>query len=341
MLTAWGAEVRSRVAAPGPEGRTEGTCRVIARQQTHRQPRAATMLPVPRMPSPTGVPATRDPDALLDYAARRGRPPAALCNAMPRPVTARSRHGRNIRRADEARLFRAARDGDRHAREELVERYLYLARHLARRYQRAAVGVEDLEQVASLALVKAIDAFDLTRGTRFSTYAVPCISGALKRYFRDHAWAVRVPAGLQDLALRIQRHQDGAVAATGHHPTVAELAEWEGVEVEDVVEARLAQRAYRSHLLSQPLRSEEGDEISLLDSLGELDADLERVVDRAALDAMLEQLDQRARLAVELYYRHELTQSEIAERLGCSQMHISRVLRAALAQLRATPQAGA
>jgi RNA polymerase sigma-B factor len=236
-------------------------------------------------------------------------------------------------------LFSAARDGDRRAREELVERYLDLARHLARRYQRAAVAVEDLEQVASLALVKAIDAFDPTRGTRFSSYAVPCISGALKRHFRDHAWAVRVPTRLQDLALRIQRHQDCAAAATGHHPTVAEIADSEGVEVEDVLEARLAQRAYRAHLLSQPLRSEEGEELSLLDSLAELDADLERVVDRAALDAMLEQLEQGARRAVELYYRDELTQSEIAERLGCSQMQISRVLRAALAQLRATPQA--
>jgi RNA polymerase sigma-B factor len=266
------------------------------------------------------------------------RPPTPW-NAMPRPVTARSRIGRNPRRADEPRLFRAARDGDRRAREELVERYLGLARHLARRYQRAAVGVDDLEQVASLALVKAIDAFDLTRGTRFSSYAVPCITGALKRHFRDHAWAVRVPAGLQDLAVRIQRCQDGVAAATGHHPTVAEIADSEGVEVEDVVEARLAQRAYRAQLLSQPLRSEEGDEFSLLDSLGGLDADLERVVDRAALDAMLEQLEEHARQAVELYYRHELTQSEIAERLGCSQMQISRVLRAALAQLQATPQA--
>jgi RNA polymerase sigma-B factor len=243
------------------------------------------------------------------------------------------------RQAEKRLLLEYRRSGSRRDRDAVFERFLPLARSLARRYRRGAEPLEDLEQVASLALVKAIDAFDLTRGTRFSSYAVPCISGALKRHFRDHAWAVRVPARLQDLALRIQRHQDWAAAATGHHPTVAEIADSEGVEVEDVVEARLAQRAYRAHLLSQPLRSEEGDEFSLLDSLGELDADLERVVDRAALDAMLEQLEQGARRAVELYYRHELTQSEIAERLGCSQMHISRVLRAALAQLRATPQA--
>ena len=219
---------------------------------------------------------------------------------------------------------------------------LDLARHLARRYQRAAVGVEDIEQVASLALVKAIDAFDLTRGTRFSSYAVPCISGALKRHFRDHAWAVRVPAGLQDLALRIQRHQDYAAATTGHRPTVAEIADSEGVEVEDVVEARLVQRAYRAKLLSQPVESDDGDdELSLLDALGEPDAELERVVDRAALDARLAQLDQDARLAVELYYREELTQTEIADRLGCSQMQISRIIRGALVQLQATPDAGA
>jgi RNA polymerase sigma-B factor len=257
-----------------------------------------------------------------------------LCDGMP---TARSNCAGSVRRVHEARLFHAARAGNRHAREELVESYLYLARRLARRYQRAGVAVEDLEQVASLALVKAIDAFDPTRGTRFSSYAVPCISGALKHYFRDYTWSVQVPAGLQELALRIQHHQDDVVAATGHHPTAAELAETAGVEVEDILEARFAHRAYRADLLSQPLGSEEGDEISLLDSLGELDAELERVVDRAALDAMLEQLDQRARLAVELYYRQELTQSEIADRLGCSQMHISRVIRAALAQLRATP----
>jgi RNA polymerase sigma-B factor len=296
---------------------------------------AAKAAGAPHAPLP-GVPASRDPGALLDDTARRGRPPTP-----PKALTARSNYARSGRRAHEARLFHAARDGDRHAREELVESYLYLARRLARRYRRSAFAVEDLEQVASLALVKAIDAFDPTRGTRFSSYAVPCITGALKRHFRDHAWSVRMPAGLQDLALRIQRQQDGMVAATGRHPTAAELAETEGVEVEDVVEARLAIRAYRAHLLSQPVRSEEDEETSLVDLLGEPDAELERVVDRAALDAILRQLDQRARLVIELYYRQELTQSEIADRLGCSQMHISRVLRAALAQLKATPHAGA
>jgi len=245
------------------------------------------------------------------------------------------------RQAEKRLLLEYRRTGHRRDRDAVVDHFLPLARSLARRYRRGAEPLEDLEQVASLALVKAIDAFDPTRGTRFSSYAVPCISGALKRHFRDHAWSVRMPAGLQELALRIQRQQDDVAAARGRHPTAAELAETEGVEVEDVVEARLAIRAYRAHLLSQPLRSEEDEETSLVDSLGELDAELERVVDRAALDGLLDQLDQRARVAIELYYRQELTQSQIADRLGCSQMHVSRVLRAALAQLRATPPAGA
>jgi len=254
-------------------------------------------------------------------------------------TTAGSRYAQSVRRVHERRLFDAARAGDRRAREELVANHLYLAHRLARRYQRSSIAVEDLEQVASLALVRAVDAFDPARGTRFASYAVPCILGALKHHFRDHAWAVRPPTRVQELALRVQHRQDDMVSATGRHPTAAELAETEGVGVEDVVEARLAHRAFRAQLLSQPVGSDEGVELSLLDSLSEPDAELEGVVDRAALDGMLRQLDERARLVVELYYRQELTQSEIAARLGCSQMQISRVLRAALAQLRATPAA--
>ena len=295
----------------------------------HRQTATTVPAGAPHAPPPR-VPAPRDPGAPLDHDARRGRPHFAA-NDVPR-----------VRWAHENRLFCAARDGDRGAREALVNRYLYLAHRLAHRYQLGDVAVEDLEQVANLALVRAVDAFDPAYGTRFSSYAVPCITGALKRYFRDHAWAVRVPADLKTLAARVHQGQEDAVAATGRHPTAAELAETAGVKVEDVVEARLVQQAYRAKLLSQPVESDDGDdELSLLDSLGEPDAELERVVDRAALDAMLEQLDQDARLAVELYYREELTQTEIADRLGCSQMQISRIIRGALVRLQATPDAGA
>lgn len=243
-----------------------------------------------------------------------------------------------VRREHERRLFCAARGGDGRARQEIVESYLPLARQLARRYRPSSELQEDVEQVACLALVKAVDAFDLDRDTAFSSYAVPCILGAIKRYFRDHSWAVRVPRDLQELALRIQRLDDQRLAETGRHPTAAELAEASGVDVEHVLEAREAHRALYSDSLDQPRRSEEEEDVSLLDTLGEADVELDRIVDRAALDAVLAQLDERERLIVQLYYRDELTQAEIGKRLSYSQMHISRLIRAATAQMRTIAQ---
>ena len=215
-----------------------------------------------------------------------------------------------------------------------------LARKLARRYRPSSEQSEDIEQVACLALVKAVDAFDVARGTAFSSYAVPCISGAIKRYFRDHAWSVRVPRDLQELALRIQQLDEQLFAETGRHPTAAELAEASDVGVEDVLEAREAHRALYSDSLNQPRRSEDDEDASLLDVLGESDAELERALDRTALDSVLARLDERERTIVQLYYRAELTQAEIGERLGYSQMHISRLLRNAVArmQLLAPPE---
>jgi len=184
-------------------------------------------------------------------------------------------------------------------------------------------------------LVKAVDAFDVDRGTAFSSYAVPCISGAIKRYFRDHGWAVRVPRELQELALTIQRLDERHFGEAGRHATPTELAAAAGVDVEDILEAREAQRALYSDSLDQHRRCDEGDDASLLDTLGESDPELDRAVDRAALDSVLAQLDGRQRRIVELYYRDELTQAEIGRRIGCSQMHVSRLLRVAVTQMRA------
>jgi len=239
-------------------------------------------------------------------------------------------------REDERWLFGAARGGDRGAREELITRYMPLARQLAGRYRGSSEPREDLEQVACLALVKVVDAFDVGRGTAFSSYAVPCISGAIKRHFRDHGWAVRVPRELQELALRVERLDERLFAEAGRHPTATELAAAAGVDVEDVLEAREAHRALYSDSLQRSRRPEQDEEdVSLLDTLGESDFELDRVVDRAALDSVLAQLDERERLIVQLYYRDELTQAEIGRRMGYSQMHISRLLRAAVAQMRA------
>jgi RNA polymerase sigma-B factor len=182
-------------------------------------------------------------------------------------------------------------------------------------------------------LVKAVDAFDVDRGTAFSSYAVPCISGAIKRYFRDHGWAVRVPRELQELALTIQRLDERHFGEAGRHATATELAATAGVDVEDILEAREAQRALYSDSLDQHRRCDDGDDASLLDTLGESDPELDRAVDRAALDSVLAQLDDRQRLIVELYYRDELTQAEIGRRIGCSQMHVSRLLRTAVTQM--------
>jgi RNA polymerase sigma-B factor len=238
-------------------------------------------------------------------------------------------------RDEDKRLFLAYRRScDLAARDALIARFLPLARSLARRYARAAEPLDDLEQVASLALIKAIDAFDIERGTAFSSYAVPCIAGALKRHFRDACWAVRPPRELQELAMEVTRLNDELFAATGTPPTAAQIAEHAGVDVEAVLEARAASRALHSDSLDRPARDGDGqDGGSVLDTLGARDTEMRRVLDRVALDTLLSTLDEREQAIVRLYYLEELTQSEIGEQLGYSQMHISRLLRDAIARL--------
>ena len=226
----------------------------------------------------------------------------------------------------EKRLFlEYQRTGSRRDRDVLIERFMPLARSLARRYRRGPEPLEDLEQVASLALLRAVDGFDPSRGLAFSSYAVPSITGALKRHYRDCGWSVRMPRDLQELALRIERFNDEAWATTGAAPTPAQIAERAGVSVEAVIEAREAHQALRS--------SEDDTGASLLDTLGSGDVAFQRAFDRVALDTLLATLDERDQTIVRLYYREELTQSEIGRRLGLSQMHVSRLLRQATAQL--------
>jgi RNA polymerase sigma-B factor len=239
------------------------------------------------------------------------------------------------RRDAEKQLFlQYHRTGSRRDRDALIERFMPLARSLARRYRRGPEPLEDLEQVASLALLRAVEGFDPTRGLAFSSYAVPSIAGALKRHYRDFGWSVRMPRDLQELALRIDRFNDEAWATNGSAPTAAEITEKAGVSVEAVIEAREAHQALRADSLDQPLRSSEDDSgASLLDTLGSGDVAFQRAFDRVALDTLLATLDERDRTIVRLYYREELTQAEIGRRLGLSQMHVSRLLRQATAQL--------
>ena len=152
------------------------------------------------------------------------------------------------RQADQQLFLDYRRTRSRRDRDALVERYLPLARSLARRYRRGAEPLEDLEQVASLALVKAVEGFDPAREVAFSSYAVPTITGALKRHYRDYGWSVRVPRDLQELAMRIQRFNESASATTGTSPTAAQIAEHAGISVEDVIEAREASQAFACRL---------------------------------------------------------------------------------------------
>ena len=242
------------------------------------------------------------------------------------------------RQAEKQLILEYRRTGSRRDRDAVIDRFLPLARSLARRYQRGAEPLEDLEQVASLALVKAVESFDPSRDVAFSSFAVPTISGALKRHYRDHGWSVRVPRELQELAMRIQRFNEAASASTGESPSAAQVARHAGVSVEEVIEARGAYQALHADSLDQPRQSRDDEDgsASLLDMIEAGDSELGTALDRVLIDSLLETLDERDRSIVRLYYLEELTQSEIGSRLGLSQMHISRLLRQATAKLAAT-----
>ena len=229
------------------------------------------------------------------------------------------------------REYRATRDP--RMREAIVTRFLPLARSLARRFHTGAEPLEDLEQVAALALVKAVDAYDPDRGAAFSSYAVPCIAGAIKRHFRDYGWAVRVPRELQERAMNVHQLETRLHVSGGEPPTVHELAREAGLSAEDVLEAREAYSALHASSLDMSAHDGEADEIRVVDTLGATDDHYAEALDRTALDTLLGGLEDRDRAIVELYFREELTQAQIGERLGYSQMHISRLLRRAVGEL--------
>ena len=245
---------------------------------------------------------------------------------------------RSRRARDDARLFeRYQRTGEPAARAELTERFLPLARSLARRYERGGESLDDLTQVASLALLKAIDRFDPQRPVAFSSFAVPTIVGELKRYFRDYGWSVRVPRDLQELALRVKRESDRVAAEQGHAPTAGQLAQCLGVDVEQILEAREAAGARRATSLDRP-RGDEDGEGSVADNLGVEDPGFAAAEDAATISRLAAWLSEREREVLHLRFEEDLTQSEIGARIGCSQMHVSRILRGAIARLQA--QAG-
>ncbi len=238
--------------------------------------------------------------------------------------------------SDAALLVRAHDDGDAAAREQLVERYLPLASQLARRYQRADEPLDDLIQVASLGLLKAVDRFDTSREVAFSSYAVPTIVGELKRHFRDRTWSLRVPRELQEMVLRTDRAVARLAVDLRRQPTVPEIAAELASSEEHVLEALAAAGAYRAGSLDAPRGgSDSEDEHSLADSLGVEEDGFDSAETRATLQPLLARVSKRERLVLRLRFAEDLTQAEIGERIGVSQMQVSRMIRQALARLRA------
>jgi RNA polymerase sigma-B factor len=232
---------------------------------------------------------------------------------------------------DERQLLRRWRDNaDERARSELVERTLPLARTLARRYANKGEALDDLEQVAALGLVKAIDRFDLDREVRFTTFAVPTIAGEIKRHFRDRGWMVRVPRDVQELSARLAIVRERLTRELGRSPRVQELARAAEAGIEQVLEALGAADAYRALSLDEPL----GDGLGPMESLGSDDAGFERVEQRALLRSGLTHLPAREREILHLRFYEGLTQREIAGRVGVSQMHVSRLIRRSIEALR-------
>lgn len=232
----------------------------------------------------------------------------------------------------DALLVAYHRDGDERAREQVLVELMPLVRALAARYAGRGEALEDLVQVGSIGLIKAVDRFDIDRGVDISSYAVPTIVGEIKRHFRDKAWAMHVPRRLKELSVRLSRFLDQLTNDLGRSPTIAELAHATGVDEEDVIDALDSTNAYSTRSLQAPF--EDGGDDYLAEKLGTEDTGFVEVEDEAVVAAGLAGLDERERRIVELRFYEEMTQSQIAAELGISQMHVSRLLRRALATMR-------
>jgi RNA polymerase sigma-B factor len=238
---------------------------------------------------------------------------------------------------DRILLRRYHEDGDLQAREQLIEQYMSLVRSLARRYSYRGEQLEDLVQIGAIGLIKAIDRFDLDRGVELTTYATPNIIGEIKRHFRDKGWSIRVPRGLQELNVQLSRLVEQLTVQFSRSPTIPELAKAAGVEEEEVLEALESGRAYST--LSLSVGSGGGgddDDLDPLESLGTEEHQYEVSEDRAVLAPGFKVLDERERKILQLRFFEGLTQSQIAQQVGISQMHVSRLIRRSLEKIRVT-----
>jgi RNA polymerase sigma-B factor len=236
--------------------------------------------------------------------------------------------------ADRALFERLQDQRDPVDREMLVERFLPLARSLAARYRRRAEPFDDIFQVACLGLVKAIDRYDPSLGRAFSSYAVPTITGEIKRHYRDKTWSVHVPRDLQDLTLTVDRARGRLEAELGRSPTAADIAERLSVDEEDVVEALQAGHAQFASSLDAPARGDDDAPATVGELIGVDEAGFGGAEQRADLRALAQILAPRERMVLRLRFERDMTQQEIGDIVGISQMQVSRILRASLTRLR-------
>jgi RNA polymerase sigma-B factor len=248
---------------------------------------------------------------------------------------------RDAARLPDEELFVAYHeDGDSDARDELVRRFIPFARTLALRYVHSREPLDDLVQVASLGLLNALSRFEPGRGKKFTSYAAPTIMGELKRHFRDRGWSVHVPRDLQERALAVSRQTERLSARFGRSPTVDELSEALDCPTEQVIEALDAAHNYRPASLDAPIVHEDGDRSALSETLGVEDDGFELAEDRQMLAAGWAGLTEVERTVLSLRLLHDLTQREISQRIGCSQMHVSRLLRRSMIRLDAAAVTG-
>ena len=257
--------------------------------------------------------------------------------AMTAPLPRVTESPEQRRDEDRRLLIRYHVEGDLEAREQLVVRFLPLARQLAGRYRHAGEPHDDLVQVACVGLLKAVDRYDVQRGSGFAKYAVPTMLGELKRHFRDKGWSVRVPRATQELALKVSETMGVLASKLGRSPRPRDVAAALKLPVEDVLEAMEAGTAYEATSLDAPRPgSDADDDWNHGHAVAYVEPGYERVEFGESLRGTLEALPARERLILRLRFEYDLTQAEIAERVGVSQMHVSRLLRRSLDRLSAS-----
>jgi RNA polymerase sigma-B factor len=240
-------------------------------------------------------------------------------------------------RTDAQLLAAYAENRDPALRAALVERFMPLARSIAKRYRKAEEPFDDLLQVASLGLLKAVDRFDPARGIAFSSFAVPTIVGELRRHFRDRCWSVRPPRELQERALEVDKYRTDLTSRLGRSPSVREIGQALELDDEQVLEALQAQQGMRAASLDAPRGGSQSDDPdgTVADTHGVIDPELTRAEHRATLARLFERLDERERRVLRLRFEEDMTQEEIGTIVGVSQMQVSRIIRGAVAKLSA------